>query len=144
MAKQWKLTFTDLTPNFMPDRSTLEVVDIGIQFAVNEISIYIGDSVSEYRQNEIVNGWKWLVDGIRERSLLVAPPFRGAALITGASIDSLTEQNRRTSSDVGDFNADDVMVGIGANVTALGDTMVIDNAFRLLSQFAVETTLDLA
>lgn len=144
MAVQWKLTVTQ-APNITLDRSTLEQVPVGLEVGANEISLYIGDNVPTYRQNEILNGFKWLYDGIRERNLLDdGSAFNGAILYTGFAIGNQTIENRRTASAIAFFDADDVIVGMGANVTALGDMESIYSYFKILRQFALEATLKAA
>ena len=87
----------------------------------NEIYVAFGDGVGQHRMNEIRNGLKWLDAGISERNLL-DDAFNGVALVTAADINSLTASNRRTSSSTtaSSVAADDIVIGMGATVTANG------------------------
>ena len=100
------------------DPATIVVQDTIIAVPSDRIAVYIGDAVDPGRQNEIINGWKWLWAGVRDRGLLEdGNSFAGAILYTAASINSLTEYNRRTATDTGFFNDDDVMLGLGDAIT---------------------------
>ena len=119
------------------DRDSIVISDTPAELTANQIGVYALADVSLRRQNEIINGWKWLFDGVRERNLIDdGGAFAGAVLYTYASIDSLTVGNRRTSSALIDLNADDVGIGMGTGVTAgaNGRTMQLDNAFGFLAE----------
>jgi len=142
MAKQWKMT-VGTTGLVHPDRTTMAYVETGTEVGANEISVYIGNNVSEARQVEFVAAWRWLYNGVRERNLLDAQ-FKGFILYTGASIDSLTTTDRRTESTIASFTDDDVVLGIGSAVTGLGERVDIAEAFKALGNFALESTLKAA
>jgi hypothetical protein len=98
------------------DPSTIVVSDTLIAVPADRIAVYAGDNVDLGRQNEIINGWKWLWTGVRDRNLLDVQ-FNGNVLYSGAAIDSLTEYNRRTASVVTSFTDDDIIIGLGNAVT---------------------------
>ena len=104
-----------------------------------QIVVGYGAAVEPHRQLEIINGWKWLWEGVRDRNLLDAQ-FKGAILISGAPINSLTALNRKTSSTTLDFGADDVFIALGVGVTAhrFGATQILDSGFQMLREFAKE------
>ena len=85
----------------------------------NEIWVGFGTDVATYRGTEIVNAMKFLMSGIRDRNLLDAQ-FKDSALVTACSIDGITANNRRTSSDLAtSVVADaDVVIAMGTFVTA--------------------------
>ena len=139
MAKQFTM---DILAKNGSDKLSVVETDVLAAPGPSEIVIAIGDTVPEHRALEIMNGWEFLYEGIRDRGLL-DDQFSGAILISGASVDSLTENNRRTSSTIGDFNDDDVLVGVGLNVATEGGlgrsaTVMIDAGFRQLREYANE------
>ncbi len=109
----------------------VEVVD-------EDIAIYVGDTVPKYRFLEMGNAWRWLWNGVRDRNILKT---FGGRTYSGAAIDSLNVPNRRTSSDLIDFNDDDVFIGIGDQVAIqVGDASIVylETAFTRLRDFAKE------
>ena len=111
--------------------SVLEVVD-------NNIALYVGDTVPKYRSVEIVEAWRWLWNGVRDRNILKT---FGGRTYSGSSINYLDEPDRRTSSDLADFNDDDVFIGIGDQVAIqVGDASIVylETAFTQLRQYALE------
>ena len=117
---------------------------VGTVVAPIEIAIYAGDNISLSRQAELVNGWQWLYQGIKERNLLDGAPWQGAVLYTGSNINFLTANDRRTESDLATLTEDDVIVALGPNVTATGDTTSLQAAITQLIEFALEETLKAA
>jgi hypothetical protein len=111
--------------------AVLEVVD-------ENICLFVGDTVPKYRALEIVEAWRWLWNGVRDRNILKT---FGGRTYSGAAIDNLDEFNRRTSSDLADFNDDDVFIGIGDQVAIqVGDASIVylETAFTQLRQYALE------
>ena len=131
--------------NVMPDRqadkrscvasSTVGSVSPALP---NECILLMGDDVAPHRDIEMINGWRWLWNGIRDRDLLnpdVSPVSNGP-LYSAAPIDSLTEYNRLTSWDsVVGITSEMVGIGIGINVFALRGTQMVESAFTLLREF---------
>lgn len=140
MAKQFAL-------EMLPDRQgwkpgTIETVpDPVAEPIADQIVIGYAVGVEPYRQLEIINGWKWLWAGVRDRNLLDVQ-FHGAALISGAPINSLVIANRKTSSNVLDFGEGDVFIALGVDVTTdrVGATQLLDSGFRMLREFAKENS----
>jgi hypothetical protein len=100
--------------------SDIVVTGTAVEVPANRIAIYALANVPEYRQNEICNAWQFLLNGVRDRALLdiePVPGFKGARVYSGVSIDKIGVPNRRTESTVASFNADDVAIGIGAEIT---------------------------
>lgn len=112
------------------------VVETGavIEVPANSIAVYITEQVPLYRQLEIVTGWEMLWNGVRDRNLLdEGNPFSGLVLYTAVDIDSTTEHNRRTSSDIGFYNSTDVGLGISPQVTGTNEgTNMLEVAFNKL------------
>ena len=103
----------------------------------NNVSLYVGATVGEYRATEILNAWRWLWAGVRDRNIL--QQFAGV-IYSGCDIDFLGEPSRITSATYGDFGDDDVFVGIGQLVVAemLDYTLPIETAFQACSDRAQE------
>lgn len=140
MAKQWYMTFL---PDKDGNKLKCTYTDIALDTPGTDISLYVGDTVPLYRQSEIKNAWKWLYQGIKSRNLLDSQ-FSGAVLYSGASINALTINNRRTASDIATFNDDDVAIAIGLDSTLVGDVNFLEEAFTQLIEFAAEETLKAA
>jgi hypothetical protein len=113
----------------------------------NGIAIFIGatvgTTVSEARQVEIINAWRFLWNGIRDRNIM--QQFAGV-VYSGVDIDNISFASRRTSATFGDFGVNDVFVGIGQLVVAefLDYTLPIETTFTQLTQTALEDTLKAA
>ena len=105
----------------------------------DQIFVGWGTTVATRRGNEIINALERLLDGVRDRNLLNAD-YQGAALVSAINIDILQISDRRTSSSVAASTvADpDIVLGMGANVTALGHTNIIDNVCEQLRRAAQE------
>ena len=101
---------------------------------VGEIAVGFGDDVATRRGNEIVEGLRWLISGIRDNKLIDGGGFRGEALVTAASIDSLTESNRRTSDTLAGSAVleEDLVVSMGATTTSLGYKVMHETDFEQL------------
>lgn len=139
MAKQFTV---DVVTKWHADKLEIVESDVLSDPGPNEIKIGFGNDVEIHRAVEILNAWKWLWAGVRDRNLLDGP-FSGAILITGSDINHLNENERRTSSTVGDFLAGDVLLGVGANVAntpelGKGATLRIDSGFEALRDYAKE------
>ncbi len=117
------------TLNYAPSLGGEEKKDVVISTPLvdptaNQIWVGFGDTVATRRGNEIVEGLRWLISGIRDLKLIeeTTPLFRGSALVVAANIDTLTESDRRISSSLaGSTVADpDLVVAMGDVTTALG------------------------
>ena len=111
--------------------AVLEVVD-------NNIALFVGDTVPKHRSVEIVEAWRWLWNGVRDRNILKT---FGGRTYSGSDINHLDEPDRRTSSDLIDFLDNDVFIGIGDQVAIqVGDASIVylETAFTQLRNFALE------
>lgn len=126
---------------------------VAAEVGADQIALYALDTVALYRQNEITNGWTALINFIRDRRLLdvpntASPPgFRGAILYSGQDIDSMGEGgDRRTASAIAFFTANDIVVGIGGNVSAgrAGLTTLLLTGFVRMAQAGREQVLKAA
>jgi len=136
MAKNYTLT---MLPNMQGWKPEIVAADLVAPVGANNISVSYGDDVEPHRQVEIINGWKWLWHGVRDRNLLNSQ-FVGAILLTGAPINSLVEASRKTSSTGGDFDDNDLLLSIGTGIAvdSNGATQMLDSGFRMLREYAKE------
>ena len=116
---------------------------------VNNIAVYAGDTVNLARQVEIITGWKFLYNGIRDRNLINqgAPgTFYGLPIYSGTDIDSKGEFDRRTESLVASFTANDIIIAIGGNVSVAfhGATLHLEAALTRLIEEAHHQSLKAA
>lgn len=102
------------------------------------VAVYIGDTVPFYRSLEIVNGWRWLWNGLRDRNLLAATDGVTGPLYTASDIDQLNENTRRTSwFDNTPVTGDDIAIGVHNDVAqGIGAVTIIESAFELLRSAA--------
>lgn len=117
-----------------------EVQPLTIAFAAglnevteNQVALYIADGVSYHRTVELVNGFVWLYNGLRDRDIFYK--FAAGPVYTVVNVDFIGEPNRRTASDIaalavvnGDFG-----IGIGSGVATnsgarlIGPTLMCGN-----------------
>ena len=138
MAKEWTMPFL---PAKNGNKLLASYNATGLAVADDNISVYLGDNVPLYPQNTITTGWRWLFDGVMSRNLLDGPPWAGAVLYSGSNWQIMTANDRRTESLLATLTADDIIIGIGLNVTATGDTVMVYDAFKVLIEYAMETDL---
>ena len=134
---QWYGTY--LPAQEIPKSSRLST-EIALETPPDDISIYIGALVDPARVDEIVNAWKFLYHGIKERNLLDGQ-FISFPLYTYVDIDEITANNRRTSSDMTGLQVTDVVLALGSSVTEYHDTTQLGTAIYGLIEFAMEDTL---
>lgn len=111
-----------------------------------DISLYLTDGISRHRKVEIMNAWKFLYDGIRDRNLWPFANFPAGPIYSSVPIDSVTESSRLTSADPGlVFLPNHVVIGIGNDLrnppskeSASDATNVHEVFFRRLIDFARE------
>lgn len=108
--------------------------------AANSIMLSCGETVELTRQVEIMNAFKLLRDGIRDRQLMST--WVGV-IYSAVDIDEVTIANRRTSADTVPFTDNDVILGISAEVMADSNqyTVMLDTAFDFLADKTLEDTL---
>ena len=107
-----------------PDNRLIENITVGataVAPPAGGVAVYVNDAVSTRRKNEILNGLRWIFNGVRDRGLLEPRGgFVGQPMYSAAGIDNLTEANRRTASDVAFFNTDDIGIGWSPEATGYG------------------------
>ena len=113
----------------------------------NGVAIYIGatagTTVNEARQVEIIDAWRFLMNGIRDRNIM--PQF-ASVVYSGVDIDRISENQRRTISTFSEFGINDVFIGIGDAVyVEFTDYLLpIETAFQQCIYTAMEATLKAA
>ena len=126
------------TVTFIPGKEGLKK-DVAVTGSVadpgpNEVYVAYGSGVAERRGTEIINGLKWLENGVSERNLLdvnaAGGAFKGSDLVTCVDIDSITAADRRTSATLAgsSFAAGDLVIGMGDAVTLNGQVEMIRSA----------------
>jgi len=103
--------------------------------AAGTIIAVIGTDVELYRQMEILSGWEKLWNGIRDRNLLPITNATLGPIYTAFSIDSRTENNRRTSwADIPGFlTTRDILIGVHNDVAQqLEATNMVQNGFQMI------------
>ena len=113
----------------------------------NSIALYVAAGVPNHRLVEILEGWRFLSNGIRDRALFPFSKFPGL-LYSSAPIHSMTENARLTASDpviistpghVGigihdDLRTDPAALGSGAS----DHTNIIEGTFKSAIEYARE------
>ena len=132
----------EVVSNRQLDKRSVVLTEVIAEVPANNIAIYAGSAVALYRQLEMVTGWQFLWNGVRDRNLMDVQ-FNGSVLYSGTDIDKKGENDRRTESVVASFTNDDVIIGIGLGATGEfgGAVLPLDSAFEQLIQFARESIL---
>ena len=140
MAVRFDITIT-------PGKPTEVKKDVTITAALADptadlVSVQITDTVELRRGNEIVNTMEWLLNGVKDRNLIDygSPDFKGSALVTAVLLDDRTTSNRRTAADSATAVVanGDIVLTMGANVTDLGNIVIIATAFEQLRRAVQE------
>jgi hypothetical protein len=145
MADLGPLTYT-LEVGKSKINSTVELALI--QPAGLSLSIYVATLVESHRKLEIVEAWRWLFNGLRDRYLVPNLAFGPGNIFTAAPIDSLTEFSRVTSLDGGTIVTPGT-IGLGIHQSARDDTVILgrgagdatnimENTVKRLIEFARE------
>ena len=101
----------------------------------DQISLHCGDTVNLNRQLEIRNGWRYLWDQVRSRYILDPNKgFAGNLTFAGISINNMSELNMRITTDpIGNYNDDDVIIGIGVNATGFNSSsLILESGFAIM------------
>ena len=112
--------------------------------AADNIIIYV-DLASLHRKLEIVEAWKFLYRGIRDRNLWPDVNFGpGNPIYSSVPIDSVTENQRQTANDPSILTGN-VAIGVGENLReppakqgASDATNIHEAYFKRLIEFARE------
>ena len=132
----------EVVSNRVLNKLDVVVTEVIIEVPANNIAIYAGSTVALRRQLEMVTGWNFLWNGIRDRNLMDVQ-FNGFILYSGTDINKKGENDRRTASDVVSFTDNDIIVGLGAGATGEfhGAVLPLDSAFEQLIQVAKESII---
>lgn len=134
------------TKQIFPNTVKYPIVATGTIDAVpaGNVSVY-ADFDELYREVEIINGWRWLFNGIRDRNLLErtrneAPGI--GAIYSACPIDSLVEPSRET--DWGGAGLvlivpGTIAISVGIDVAANVPFVVIENSIIQLMDSVRET-----
>ena len=127
-------------PDRQADKREITVATVAADVASGEVSVLIGGSVQPHRAVEILNGWRWLWNGIRDRDLLTITNGTSGPIYSYAQIDRLTEENRRTTwTGAVDIQVDDIAIAIHNDVAQqLRATNMIESAVAMLCDYCRE------
>jgi len=129
----------NLLDNRQVNKEDVVIEDVAAALpADGSLILYIGDTVAQYRQNEIMNGWKWLWNGLRDRSLVNISGGNIGALLSACDIDRLDEFNRKTSWGSLNVTGNDIGVGMGGECYVIGATEVMEAGFIALWESYLE------
>ena len=121
-----------------PDFTTSNVLS---NPASNEVKIHIADGVDIFRRVEILEGWRWLWNGIRDRALLDVQ-FKDARITSAVPVNDISIEARKTASDPTVIvDPGDIIISIGADVTNDGATQKLESVFQSLRNFAKELVI---
>jgi hypothetical protein len=124
-----------------PGRQLQSITSSGVIDAVddNGIAVYQGATVADYRQVDIINAWRMLWNGIRDRDIM--QQFAGV-VYSGVDVEHIDKNSRITSATFGDFGDNDIFIGIGQLVVAefFDYTVIIETVFQQLRDTALEDT----
>jgi len=141
MAKQIIIA---VTPDRQADKLSCvasQAVGDVLPAAPDNCVIYMGDDVAMHRKLEVLEGLRWLWNGIRDRDLLnpiTSQPDFGP-LYSAAPIDRLVEAFRLTSwNNVSGINSTMIAIGIGINLFGEGATNMHESAFAMLRDYLRE------
>lgn len=115
---------------------------------VDSVALYVTAGIPNHRLVEVLEGFRWLSNGIRDRYLFPEPQLPGGNIYSGAPIDSMTENMRVTSNTSSlVFLPLHVCIGIHTSLRnppptdgkgARDHSIIIENAFKRLIEFARE------
>jgi len=129
----------NLLDNRQVNKADVVIEDVVAALPVaGSIRLYIGGSVAVHRQVEIMNGWKWLYNGIRDRSLVSIDNADIGALLTACDIDRLDEFNRKTSWGSLNVEATDIGLGMAGDLYVVGATEVLEAGYIALWESYLE------
>ena len=123
------------------------IVVVGTIAAATEgdVALYAGDSVALHRQVEILEGWRWLLNGLRDRNLIDGEmEITDDSIYSASGIDHLNENERVTDwgDGVGFPLITATRIGIGMSTSAqkaAGMGVQLENAIMMLHDWARET-----
>ncbi len=121
------------------DPASFAITEVIAAVPANSIAIYTGSTVNESRQVEIMTGWRFLYNGLRDRNLINpgAPgTFYGIPVYTGTDVDKKGEFDRRTESLVATLTNNDIILGVSgeASIAFRGATVNLEACLEQLIQ----------
>ncbi len=103
----------------------------------NQIQLVIKDTVDFTRRLEILNAWRYLMNGLRERQFDAG--FIGNDVYSSMPIDAVGSPARKTSTSAAIMVDGDVAIVIDASlVQKTGSPLALSNAFTQLRESAKE------
>ncbi len=129
----------EIVANRVLAKTAVVVTEVIVEVAANNIAIYAGSAVALARQLEMVTGWNFLWNRIRDLNAL-AP---GTIIYSGTSINKKGHADHRFETAVASFAPDDIFIGVGGGAaTEYHDAVtILDSGFEQLIQVARESII---
>ena len=131
----------EVVSNRQLNKLDVVLTEVILEVPANNIAIYAGSAVALYRQLEMVTGWQFLWNRVRDLNELAESS--GSIVYSGTDISKKGHNDHRFGALIAGFTNDDIIVGIGSGASAEFHDAVIplDSAFEQLIQFARESVL---
>ncbi len=134
MSEQYEMK---ILPEYSGNK--LAVTHTATNTPVDADSIYlvVQTNINLARQVEIIEGWRRLVHHARENNVLTATALASYSIV---DINTRATSNIRQATDIVGVTANDLVIGIGANIVIKEDgfTNIIENAFTQLIDWVRE------
>jgi len=127
----------EIVANRVLTKTAVVVTEVIVDVTTNNIAIYAGSAVALARQLEMVTGWNFLWNRIRDLNAL-AP---GLVIYSGTNINKKGHFDHRFETVVASFAPDDIFIGVGAAAASeYHDAVtILDSGFEQLIQVARES-----
>ena len=93
--------------------------------------IQIADTVDIGRRLEILEGWRWLWNGLRDRDILAGGNFAGILVFSSCPVNGLREEERKTTGDNTIVLDGDIAIALSPNLTALNGSETLNCMFSI-------------
>lgn len=139
MAVMYTMT---LSPNRQGSKLNITEAAVAAVIGANDIALYVMDSVSLHRQVEIINAWRFLFNGLRDRDIF-NQFAKDSPIYSVVDADAISVASRRTSSQFTELLPNDIGIAIGGDITELDarnlpETLIFESAFAMLRDHARE------
>lgn len=138
--KQW-LVNLHLTPTVGHDPATFAYTASGADVTGAQVAVYAGSNIAGYRQVEVANAWNLLKHTSRNRNWL---DDTAGAVYAGCPIDSAVSGSVTLGASLAAFSEDDVVIGLGSEISALGERLPFETSIDAVIDFAIESQFKVA
>jgi len=129
----------EIVANRVLAKTAVVVTEVIVEVAANNIAIYAGSAVALARQLEMVTGWNFLWNRIRDLNELSGNA--GAIVYSGTDINKKGHFDHRFGALIAGFTPTDIIVGVGASAASeYHDAVtILDSGLEQLIQVARES-----